>query len=129
MTVKELFTNLSSEALRSPNLYSNGIATFTSYTIYSMFECWIGSTLVEDCKTCLTNATSELLSVTLADNGPFQGGGIGSGSCYARYETYPFFNSATPSPSFLQPLSPKPVKQQPLPPRTLSNMLMKFLLS
>ncbi|GLJ55031.1 hypothetical protein SUGI_1181310 [Cryptomeria japonica] len=102
--VKEPFTNLSDAALQSPFRYSSGATTTsTFYRIYSLVLCWSDLISVGDCKTCLTNAISQLLSVTFRGNETFQGGGAGSGSCYARYETYPFFNPAPP------PLSPTPI--------------------
>ncbi|GLJ55030.1 hypothetical protein SUGI_1181270 [Cryptomeria japonica] len=116
--VRELFIKNRDEAVRSPIRYSSGLNTSTSYPIYSMVQCWSDLTSVEDCRKCLTSATRALLDVTFRGNDTFQGGGVGSGSCYARFETYPFINPAAPSPSPLQPLSPQPIQRPPssLPP-------------
>ncbi|GLJ55044.1 hypothetical protein SUGI_1181520 [Cryptomeria japonica] len=93
--VRVLFRNVSDEALRSPIRYSSGsTTTSTFYTIYSQVQCWNDLTSVEDCKTCLTNAIGELLDARA--NRTYLGGMTGSGSCFARYEIFPFFNLSPP---------------------------------
>ncbi|XP_057822161.2 cysteine-rich receptor-like protein kinase 44 [Cryptomeria japonica] len=93
--VRALFRDLSDEALRSPIRYSSGSTTTSSfYTIYSQVQCWNDLTSVEDCKTCLKNAIGELLDARA--NRTYLGGMTGSGSCFARYEIFPFFNPSAP---------------------------------
>ncbi|GLJ55029.1 hypothetical protein SUGI_1181260 [Cryptomeria japonica] len=111
--VLNLLTNLSGEAFRFPIRYSSGSTTAsTNYTIYGMVQCWRDLTSVEDCKFCLANAIRNLLDAT-ATSTAFEGGAAGSGSCYARYETYPFFNPPPP--------------QLPLSPLTPGNMMMNSI--
>ncbi|GLJ55035.1 hypothetical protein SUGI_1181370 [Cryptomeria japonica] len=111
--VLNLLTNLSGEALRFPIRYSSGsTTTSTNYTIYGMVQCWRDLTYVDDCKNCLANAIRNLLDAT-AISTAFEGGAAGSGSCYARYEKYPFFNPAPP--------------QLPLSPLIPGNMHINFL--
>ncbi len=94
--VRALFINLSNEALQSPSRHLSGSTTTSTFlTIYSQVQCWSDITSVKDCKTCLENVIGDLLDATT--NGTCQGGMTGSGSCFARYEIYPFINpSSTP---------------------------------
>jgi hypothetical protein len=128
--VRELFTNLSDEALRFPIRYASGsTVTSTFYKINSLVQCWRDLTSAEDCKMCLAYAIRSLLGVTLTDNGTFVGGVTSSGSCIARYEIYEFFNAAPPPPSPLQLPSPPPIQQSPLSSPTPDSKHISFLIS
>ncbi|XP_059063705.1 cysteine-rich receptor-like protein kinase 10 [Cryptomeria japonica] len=90
-TVKALLSDLLVKVTKSSNLYSSDSAVdYSSSTkIFGLVQCW-RDVSVEDCAACLDNAISALMEVT---NGAHNlGGVVYSGSCTARYDTYPFFN-------------------------------------
>ncbi|XP_057821996.2 cysteine-rich repeat secretory protein 55-like [Cryptomeria japonica] len=110
--VTELFNNLTEIALQSSTRYSSGLTrTTTLYPINGELQCWRDLTSVEDCRTCIGQAIRNLLDVTFTDHGTLQGGAPECGSCFARYDTYPFFNPAPPPPpSPIKLLSPTATK-------------------
>ncbi|KAH9302288.1 hypothetical protein KI387_013871, partial [Taxus chinensis] len=112
IAVKGLFGNVADEAYLSANRYSSG-STIDNYWfqhIYGLVQCWRDITSVE-CKKCLSTVISEVLNLT--DDGTRLGGICTTGSCFARYDTYQFFN---PSPS------PPPLQlQAQQPPQTPKN--------
>ncbi|XP_059063702.1 putative cysteine-rich receptor-like protein kinase 32 isoform X2 [Cryptomeria japonica] len=100
--VKALMSDLSVEVTASSNLYSSNWSgdDSSSTKIYGLVQCWRDIS-VEGCASCLDNAIRNLVEVT---NGAHNlGGVVYSGSCTARYDTYPFFtlssNGQNTSPS------------------------------
>ncbi|GLJ37782.1 hypothetical protein SUGI_0767950 [Cryptomeria japonica] len=88
--VKGLLSDLSVKVTESSYLYSSDSAEdYSSSTkIYGLVQCWRDIS-VEGCASCLDNAIRNLVEVT---NGAHNlGGVVYSGSCTARYDTYPFF--------------------------------------
>ncbi|KAH9302197.1 hypothetical protein KI387_013780, partial [Taxus chinensis] len=116
--VKGLFRNLTEEAYGSPNLYSSGSTNYDSsfHVIYGQIQCWRDVTSIEECKTCLLTAISELLYWTA--DGTRLGGVCAMGSCNARYDIFPFFHPSPPPPPPLQLPNSQPIQQPPLSPQT-----------
>ncbi|GLJ54940.1 hypothetical protein SUGI_1179480 [Cryptomeria japonica] len=107
-TVTDLFKNLSDGALQSPIRYSSiYTVTSTNYPLHGLVRCFRDLTSVDDCKKCLTNAISTLLSLTFGGNKTLIGGSTWSGSCFARYEPSRFFNPAPQQPLLSLPTAKK----------------------
>lgn len=106
--VESLFANLSAEATSGSKLYASGITTDSlSRRIYGVVQCWrdISS---KNCKACLSYAINSILSSFSGK----AGARALIGSCTARYEIYPFFNSILPpSPSPADAPAITPAKQ------------------
>ncbi|KAH7842135.1 hypothetical protein Vadar_001877 [Vaccinium darrowii] len=84
--VKDLFTNLESQAVASPKLYANGtLAIANSTTLYGLAQCTrdLSST---NCQSCIG------IAIDIFQYGG-EGGKIMGGSCNIRFEIYPFLNS------------------------------------
>eukprot|EP00253_Pinus_taeda_P021262 PITA_21262 len=100
-TTSDLLSNLSDQAYAPANKgFAEGTAEDSSFgTIYGLVQCWRDIS-IKDCKSCLQLARSNLYQCCSTK----QGAQAMLGSCTARYEIYPFFdtpsggNSTSPSP-------------------------------
>ncbi|KAK8524845.1 hypothetical protein V6N12_029699 [Hibiscus sabdariffa] len=86
---KQLLTELANEAYANPKLYAAGETEFYgSNKLYGLTQC-TRDLSASDCKKCLDGIIGELPSCCDGK----QGGRVVGGSCYFRYEIYPFLNS------------------------------------
>ncbi|GLJ19731.1 hypothetical protein SUGI_0357360 [Cryptomeria japonica] len=95
-TTSSLLFNLSNKAyIPANNGFAAGSANYSaSGIVYGLVQCWHDIS-IQDCKSCLFKARTELNRCCSSN----QGAQAQYGSCKVRYETYPFFDSAsTPSP-------------------------------
>eukprot|EP00253_Pinus_taeda_P009636 PITA_09636 len=93
-TTSDLLSNLSNEAINSPNKgFAEGSAAYSSIdTVYGRVQCW-GDISIMDCRYCLLNAIK-----VFKNDYERQGAELLLGSCAVRYEIQPFFDDSTRSP-------------------------------
>ncbi|KAH9325178.1 hypothetical protein KI387_005356 [Taxus chinensis] len=88
-----LLSNLSNKAYNPANKgLALGSAPYSSSdTVYGLVQCWRDIS-ENDCRTCLFTGRQQLQQCCSSN----QGGRVLYGSCTVRYESYPFFGSASP---------------------------------
>eukprot|EP01018_Ginkgo_biloba_P036587 Gb_35038 [translate_table: standard] len=103
-TVRSLLHNLSVKASSPTNKAFAAESSIDSLfrTINGMVQCWRDIS-VSDCQSCLSTAIETLFGYSHGK----QGGVAVLGSCFVRYETYPFFDSSS------SPPSPQPPAESP----------------
>eukprot|EP01018_Ginkgo_biloba_P036601 Gb_13104 [translate_table: standard] len=95
-TSRSLLYNLSIKATDPANKRFAAESTIDSdfRIIYGLVQCWRDIS-IDDCKRCLSTARENVFVYSTGK----RGGRALLGSCVVRYEIYPFFKSAAPSPS------------------------------